>query len=78
MSFRQEFQMRLGSLQPAFAEQAAGAIALDFCLRKMGAADSLRARATVVLGGPADGPWDSPEDAARARTATADLLDAGV
>ncbi|HRD10517.1 MAG TPA: hypothetical protein PLI79_01515 [Mycobacterium sp.] len=58
------------------AEQAAGAIAMDFCLRRMGAAESLRARAAVVLGSPTDGPWDSPEGPARALTIAADVLDA--
>lgn len=54
------------------AERAASAVAFDFCLRKMGAAEALRARAAAALEGQ---QWESPEDAARALTATANLLD---
>lgn len=55
------------------AERAAGAITMDFCLRKMGAAESLRSRVAAVTDGSW---WDSPEGAARALTIAADLLDA--
>lgn len=60
------------------AERAASAIALDFCLRRMGAAESLRDRAAAMIGAPAGEAWDSPEGAARALTTAANVLDAWV